>query len=148
MITTILTAVYPTLGIVIVGILGYLGKKLLGVLPHVVAFFVAKTGLINYDKLKKDAIDIWNILEENDRIGELADTKIVSFANMLKAKYPEITDEKINELNKAIAGEFNKDKPFIVKELSPVEETPIVAQVKYVDGQGNELVQKVVPVAV
>ena len=43
---------------------------------------------------------------------------------------------------------MQKQRPVVVKELEAVEVTPTVAQVKYVDKLGNELVQKVKPLVV
>ncbi|MCB2340913.1 hypothetical protein [Clostridium estertheticum] len=143
MLAIVLSYLYPVVGI---SFLGVVGKFILDLLPKVVSLVVSKTGITKYDLLKKDAVDIWNILEENHRLNELADSKIVLFSNMLKAKYPLITDERIEQLNKALAGEFNKDKPMAIEELNPVEIVPTVAQIKYVDEEGNTLVKEVVPV--
>ncbi|MBW9170795.1 hypothetical protein K2F43_06185 [Clostridium estertheticum] len=143
MLAIVLSYLYPVVGI---SFLGVVGKFLLDLLPKVVSLVVSKTGIAKYDLLKKDAVDIWNILEENHRLNELADSKIVLFSNMLKAKYPLITDERIEQLNKALAGEFNKDKPIAIEELNPAEIVPTVAQIKYVDVEGTEYVKKVIPV--
>lgn len=91
----------------------------------------------------KDGKAIWNILEENDRLKELADNKIVLFASMLRAKHPLITEEAIDVWNKAIAGEFNKAKKLVVAEISQVDEVAdvVAEKVEIKDAQGNIIVR-------
>jgi hypothetical protein len=111
----------PILNVIIVAILGYLGKEVVKVLPKVIEFIVAKIGLTNYQKTKAIAWDVWNVVEEHFRINEIIDdtvqTKVTMFQTLIKQKIPGITDAEIETVRQAIAGEFNKDKPAVVQAI-------------------------------
>jgi len=137
MVSILISYLYPILSVTVSA----------GVVPFVVKFLIAHTSAVNLAKDIKTAGLIYDALEEDGRLGELADTKLTSFINAMKSR-TKLSDEDILLLNKSLAGVANAGKEVVIKELTPVEENPIVAQVKYVDAQGNELVQKVVPVVV
>lgn len=135
-----LQLITPVINLIIVAILGYLGKEVVKLVPVVIDFIVAKVGLTNYEKAKAIGWDIWEKIEEDGRLNKLIDTKGNVFITLIKKKIPGITDDEIDLIKQAIAGEFNKDKPLVVKEL----ETPTVAITpikKYYDDDGNELVK-------
>lgn len=142
MATTIITVLYPVLLTILAGVLGYVGKEIVKLVPILSNYIIAHIGLVNYTKYKAVALDIFRGIEEDSRLGKLVDNKISVFESMMKVKFPAITDEEINTFRQAIAGEFNKDKPVVVKELEAVEVAKTVATVKYVDLQGNILLLK------
>ena len=93
---------------------GYLTVKIVKIVPSVISYIVAKVGAVNYNRIKDFGQDVFNAIEENERIGKLVNSKIDTFNNALKIKFPNITDNDINVIRQAFAREFNKDK-------SPVE---------------------------
>lgn len=118
---------------------GYLTAQIVRIVPNIINYITAKVGLVTYNKMKTVSLDIWKAIEEDGRLGELVDSKINTFENMIKKRFPTITDDDIKLLNKSIAGEINKDKPIIQKAIeSTVQEVP--ATIKYVAPDGTELV--------
>jgi len=134
MITTILTALLT----IVTTVIGFIA-------PQVFKFIVAKVGSVNLEKDLKLAKLIYDSLEEDGRLGELAENKLASFIKAMKVK-TKLSDSDILLLNKSIAGVANAGKEVIVADLAsiktPVEEI-VPAPIKYVDAEGNELVQKV-----
>ena len=130
----------PVINIVLVGILGYIGGAIVKLVPHAIDFIIAKTSLAKYNKMKSIAADIWNKIEEDGRLGELISSKLSTFEKLILTRFPNITRADIDLLNKAIAGEVNKDKPVIEKELDvPVTIVPVTPIIKYVTTDGVEL---------
>lgn len=130
----------PIINAALIAILGLIGKEVVKVVPKVIDLIVAKIGLANYQKYKAIAIDIFNKIEEDGRLGKLVDSKMKTFENLIKAKIPGITDSEIELLRQAIAGEFNKDKPAVEKALDqPVQEVKVEPKVKYIAPDGTEL---------
>lgn len=124
--TTILT---PVLNVVLVIMGGFIVKEIVKFYPMLEAFIVARTGLERYNKIKAVALDIWNKIEEDSRLKTLSISKLNLFENYMRRKFPALTDEEINLFNKSLAGEFNKCKVEVVKELDVVVgpiETPII----------------------
>ncbi|MBU3126730.1 hypothetical protein [Clostridium tagluense] len=140
--------IYPILLAILTGVLGYIGKEVVKLVPKLVDFVIAKIGLTNYQKSKLVAMDVWNIVEEdfrlNNIIGDTVQAKIVMFETLIKQKTPGITDSQIANLRQAVAGEFNKNKPLIIKAIEEatapiinvIAVTPII---KYVAPDGTEL---------
>jgi hypothetical protein len=128
----ILSILYPILLTVLTGVLGYLGKEVVKLVPQLIDFVVAKVGLTSYQKSKLVAMDVWNVIEEhfrlNNIIGDTVQAKITMFETLIKQKVPGITDKEIETVRQAIAGEVNKDKPLIIKTLEdPITiATPII----------------------
>ncbi|MBZ9635569.1 hypothetical protein [Clostridium sp. FP1] len=120
------TILYPILLTILTGFLGYLGKEVVKLVPKLVDFIVAKIGITNYTKSKLVALDVWNIVEEhfrlNEIIGNTVQAKIKMFTALVRLKIPGITDEQIENLRQSVAGEFNKNKPLIVKAI----EDPVI----------------------
>jgi hypothetical protein len=118
---------------------GYLVAQITKIVPNVIKLLIAKVGLANYNKMKTISWDIWKAIEEDGRLGELANSKLDTFIDRIKKQFPSITDDTIMLLNKSIANEVNKDKPAIQKTVeSTVQEVP--ATIKYVAPDGTELV--------
>ena len=130
-----LSILYPILLTFLTGLLTFVGKEVLD-------FVVAKVGIIKYTKGKAVAWDVWNVIEEHFRvsqiIGDTVQAKITMFETLIKQKVPGITDANIKLFRQAIAGEFNKDKPLIIKDIEDpvIIVTPII---KYVTPDGTEL---------
>lgn len=130
----------PIINAILIAILGIIGKEVVKVVPKAIDLLVAKIGLANYQKYKAIAIDIFNKIEEDGRLGKLVDSKMNTFEILIKAKIPSITDSEIELLRQAIAGEFNKDKPAIEKAIEqPVQEVKVEPIIKYVTQDGTEL---------
>ena len=144
-----LSIFYPILYAFLLGFLAYVGKEVVKLVPKLVSFVVAKIGLTNYQKTKLVASDIWNVIEEHFRInGIIEDTvqaKVKMFESLIKIKIPAITDADIELIRQAIAGEYNKDKPAIIKAiLTPIQKSiinivPITPIIKYMAPDGTEL---------
>lgn len=135
----------PVLNIIIVAILGFLGKEIVKVIPKLTDFIVAKIGLTNYQKLQLFGKDAWNETEEffrlNPIIGSTIQAKIIKFETLIKQKVPGITDAEITSVRQAIAGEYNKDKAAVIKAVeNPVQEVQVNPVLKYVAPDGTELV--------
>ncbi|MCB2297817.1 hypothetical protein [Clostridium tagluense] len=142
------TILYPILLTILTGFLGYLSKEVVKLVPQIVDFVVAKIGLTNYQKSKLVAVDVWNVIEEHFRlseiIGDTVQAKIKMFTSLVRLKIPGITDEQIENLRQAVAGEFNKNKPLIIKafeEPTVITATPII---KYFAPDGITELQPVV----
>jgi hypothetical protein len=136
----------PVINVAIVAILGAIGgvltKTVVKVYPLVNSFLESKIGAENAKKVKSFGIDMFYKIEEDGRLGKLANTKIATFETALKAQFPLITDSEIDIVRQAIAGEFNKDKKVVEEDLEP---QPIVAKKieTYIAPDGTELVPKV-----
>ena len=142
-----LSILYPVLLTILTGFLGYIGKEVVKLAPKLIDFVVAKIGLTNYTKSKLIALDIWNIVEEHFRlnqiIGDTVQSKIILFETLIKQKIPGITDAEIETFRQAIAGEFNKDKPLIIKAIDdPI--TVVAPIIKYFAADGITELQPVI----
>lgn len=86
------------------------------------------------------AKQVWNIVEEKYRITEKVEDLITSKADMfdklLLSKIPYLTQENLDDLRQAIAGEFNKGKQAVVTNESLKQ-----AQVE-LQNQNNQLVNQ------
>jgi hypothetical protein len=118
---------YPILLTLLTGILGFVGKEVIKFVPLIVDYLVAQIGLTNYQKTKAIAIDIWNVIEEHFRLSEMIGDKVQAkmdmFETLIKQKVPGISNDEIETIRQAIAGEFNKDKPLIIEAIENYPET-------------------------
>lgn len=128
-----LSIFYPILFTFLTGFLAYAGKEVLKFTPKIIEYLVAKIGLTNYQKTKAIAWDIWNVIEEHFRlsqiVGDKVQVKIAMFETLIKQKVPGITNDEIETIRQSIAGEFNKDKPLVIKAIekaSTTVKTPII----------------------
>ena len=144
--TTFTTILYPILFTLLTGFVGYAIKESVKLIPQVVKLVVAKIGLTNYTKSKAVAVDVFKKVNENNRLGVLINSKSDTFATLIKAKIPGITDADISLFRQSIADDYNKEKPAIVKALDPVINT-VTPITKYFDANGIELIQKIEPAA-
>ena len=117
----LLNQVIPVLTTALIGVLVafivYIGQALVKLVPKIVDFIIAKIGLTNYQKTKEVAWDIWNKIEEDGRLGNLATSKADAFEAYIQEKFPQISDEDIVLFRQAISGEMNKDKSIIQKAI-------------------------------
>jgi len=134
------TVLYPILFTLLTGFVGYATKETVKLIPKAVNLLVAKVGLTNYTKGKAVAVDVFKKVNENNRLGLLANTKADEFETLIKKKIPNISDADISLFRQSIADDYNINKPAIVKALEPVTAT---ATKKYYDDEGIELVKKV-----
>lgn len=116
MLTVLLSYLYPVLSLVISGT----------VIPFVVKFLISHTKSVNLAKDIKVGKLVWDALEEDGRLGNLADTKLTSFINAMKSK-TKLSDENILLINKAIAGVENVGKEVIeqIEEVTTVSQVPV-----------------------
>jgi hypothetical protein len=151
---------YPLVNIIVCALGAALVAAIIKLLPEAIAMLKADVGESNFAKLKAVGIAAWNAVEEDSRLGELAGTKISEFEKLIQAKFPSITDDEITFINKAVAGEMNKDKPVIEKAVepegilipapvvAPVEQPVVIAVPRYFKPDGiTELIDPTLPVA-
>jgi len=98
---------------VLIAFIVYIGQAIVKLVPKIVDFIIAKIGLAKYQQTKAVTQDVWNKVEEDGRLGNLATSKADAFETYIQEKFPGITDEDIILFRQAIAGEVNKDKPII-----------------------------------
>lgn len=119
------TIVSIALPIIITGAVAMLGKLIYKVGDVLIESAKAKkeeSGLNQQLIQHKDEINtakqIWNVVEEKYRITEKVEDLLVSkskmFDDLLLQKIPYLTQENIDDLRQAIAGEFNKGKQAII----------------------------------
>lgn len=105
-------------------------KTILKLLVEVLGKKLIKAGL-EETLLKNQAYiivakQIWNVVEENFRITETVEEKILSkadvFDKMLLAKFPELTQSDVAELRQAVAGEINAGKDAILSEAATLKQ--------------------------
>jgi len=136
----ILSIIYPILLSLLTALLAWTGKCIVKVTPRLVDLVVLKIGKANYEKLLATGWECWHIVEENGRIAALIESKVKDFESLMKRKNPGITDEQINDIRQAIAGEFNKDKPAIVKTVeAPTQVVTVQPMMIYKTPDGVEL---------
>lgn len=111
---------------IILGGAVYLVKKLIVPIGDVVIdYLVEKKTTLGINKQLAEhqneittAKEIWNVVEEKYRITEKVEDLLVSkskmFDDLLLKKIPYLTQENIDDLRQAIAGEFNKGKQAVI----------------------------------
>ena len=120
-----------------------------GILPVVITVVIIPLAKKGYNYLEKiieakvdsnilnKAKEVWNIVEEEfrlkDKIEDIAETKYKRFCELLKNKFPTLTDEDIYNLNKAIAGAVNANKE---KKLSTDD---YINKIKQLENENAEL---------
>lgn len=138
-INQVLPVLQTALIAIVVAVVGYVGQAIVKVVPNLVDLVVVKVSLAKYTKIKAVALDIFNKINEDGRLGNLTQSKIATFEYMIKAKFSTITEADINLVRDAIAGEYNKDKAVVVAELTPkivadkAVETPIEVPIEKSD---------------
>jgi predicted glycoside hydrolase/deacetylase ChbG (UPF0249 family) len=115
---------------IILGGIVYLAKKLIVPIGDtVIDYLKEKKATLGINKQLADhqnevttAKEIWNIVEEKYRITEKVEDLLVSksqmFDKLLLQKIPYLTQDNIDDLRQAIAGEFNKGKQAIITDES------------------------------
>ena len=68
--------------------------------------------------LKTLGWDCWFKIEEDFKFGDKVKTKLATFEYMIRNRYPNISAQEMDLLNKSIAGEFNKDKVKVIDAVS------------------------------
>ena len=137
-----------------------LKKEIPILIPKLYALVVAKIGLAKTKAVTDEALKVWNKIKSDTKTGDFIGNKYEQFAKVMMIKFPFLTSERINELNKDIAGQVTEFGTAIGTsitdveqqgEVTPVAETPIapiapivnvvsVAPiVKYVAPDGTEL---------
>ena len=97
-------------------------KTVLKLIVKVLESKLVKSGL--EEKILKNknyitvAKQIWNMVDENFRISETVEEKLESkaeqFDKMLLAKFPELSQEDVEELRQSVAGEVNAGKEAVI----------------------------------
>lgn len=144
-INQIIAATQTVIIAILIALIGYIGKKVVEVVPKLVDLTVAKIGLTKYTKTKAIATDIFNKVNEEGRLGTLVNSKSDTFVALIRTKIPSITDEDIDLLKQSLAGAYNKDKPIVIKELDPVIEAKVPI-VKYYAADGITELAPVAPI--
>ena len=115
---------------IILGGAVYLVKKLIVPIGDtVIDYLLEKKSALGINKQLAEhqneittAKEIWNVVEEKYRITEKVEDLLVSksqmFDQLLLQKIPYLTQENIDDLRQAIAGEFNKGKQAVITDES------------------------------
>ncbi len=98
-------------------------KTILKLVIKVLESKLQKSGLEEKIIKNKQYIDVakqvWNVVEEDNRITENIKEKLESkaemFDRMLLKKFPELSKEDVKELRQSIAGEVNKGKEAVLE---------------------------------
>lgn len=119
----------PILALAIVGAMVKVASKAINIFGEVgVAFLaakkdaiVAKVGKDTYNDQLDKAHIAWDIVEEffriHPEIKKTIDSTAIEFTDQIKKLIPYITDEEIETLKQAVAGEVNKGKSIILKSV-------------------------------
>ena len=112
-VVAVLVAIIKSLGDVAVSYI----KSKKGLVEKQKEKVVKETTAKERELLKALGKDVWNIVEEEFRtkVSPIAESKIDMFNELLMQKVPNLTQEQINEVRQAIAGEVNKGKEAIKK---------------------------------
>ena len=112
-VVAVLVAIIKSLGDVAVSYI----KSKKGLVEKQKEKVVKETTAKERELLKALGKDVWNIVEEEFRtkVSPIAESKIDMFNELLMQKVPNLTQEQINEVRHAIAGEVNKGKEAIKK---------------------------------
>lgn len=140
------TIVEPILTAAGLGITGVLVATIKSVGDVAIAYIGKKKETVEHnlqlDKHVQDiqtAKEIWNIVEEKyritDNVKELVDSKAQAFDKMLLAKCPYLTENEIQDIRQAIAGEYNKGKAMLNQDDLKAQATDLV-------NKNNALVQE------
>ena len=97
-------------------------KTILMLIAKVLESKLVKSGveatLLKNQNYFTEAKKIWSMIDENFRISETVEEKLLSkaeeFSKYLLVKFPELDQTDINNLRQSIAGEVNADKEAIV----------------------------------
>jgi len=108
----------PIMNTLLVAILAFVGKEAIVIAPNIKDFIELKIGEKGYNEMMQFGIDAWNKIEEDNRLGDLLLSKAKAFERLMITKFPEITQDEINFINKAIAGELNKDKETLTQAIA------------------------------
>ena len=129
MLQTIINALVPVLLTAITGVLvavikavGDAGVKLI---TEKISAVKIKAGADKYNHYLTLAKQAWNIVDEEFRITPMLDktfaAKQEEFETQIKKLIPEITDDEIEQLRQAVAGEVNKGKAAVAAEASKAD---------------------------
>lgn len=109
-----------------------------------------KYKLDKYSELINTAKDIWNIVEEKDRITEnveeLVESKADMFDRLLLKKIPALTQEQLNEIRQALAGEFNKGKNALSEDDIKKENKKLQENNKSLEDENKSLKEQLIKV--
>ena len=97
-------------------------KTILTLITKVLESKLVKSGLeatiLKNQNYITEAKNIWNMVDENKRISKTVEEKLISkidqFNTALLKKFPELTQEDIDNLRQSIAGEVNADKEAVI----------------------------------
>ena len=125
----ILNQIIPILVTVIVGILVVIIKSVGDAATSYIQAkkdaLVLKIGIDKYNQQLAFAGSIWDIVEENFRIGGIVGDIMLQkqemFDKLLKEKVPSLTDAQIESLRQSIAGVVNSGRDIIIKPV--IEDT-------------------------
>lgn len=121
-VNNIVNAATPIIGTIITGVATWFLAKANKLIK-------AKISTENYTKLKNVGQNAWYIVEEYFRLHpELKtsmESKAIVFATEVRKKIPYVTDEELETLRQALAGEINKDKPISSNTSTTVYNSPI-----------------------
>lgn len=120
---TVLTAAVAALVAVLVAVVKAFGDAAVEYVQQKIKAVQQKVGADNYNQKLDFARQAWNITDEYFRITPTVEktfaAKQAYFADQLKKLIPGLTDEEIEQLRQAIAGEVNKGKAAVTSPATP-----------------------------
>ena len=93
-------------------------------------FLETKLGNEEAKALEDEAWKAFYAIEEDSRLGDFLGSKFKAFEKVIQGKFPDITNAEILAINKAIAGEFNKDKATLIAKMPEVA-APVINAGRY-----------------
>ena len=157
----ILPQVLPTIGVVLTAILVTIIKKI----GNEAVEYISKKKEVAEQQLNSDknkelletAKQVWNIVEEKFRITESLEefigSKADEFDKLLLEKLPFLTESQVKELRQTVAGEINRGKEAVFKDIFKEETRKIQEENNKLLEENIELkdklnkISEVVPVA-
>lgn len=146
----VMPAVTAALVGVIIVIIKNVGDALINLAEVKAKELGQKYKLDKYSELINTAKDIWNIVEEKYRITEnvekLVESKAEMFDRLLLKKIPTLSQEQLNEIRQALAGEFNKGKNALSEDDIKKEKIKLQENNKSLEDENKSLKQQLIKV--
>ena len=111
---------------IVLGILGILGAVMVALLLRAKEYIISKIGSTNYKAAMRIATGLWYVIADNfpELTGE---EKKQRMEELLKEKFPKLTQLELDAINKAVHKQINNIKDSIgLPDLSEEVEVPVI----------------------
>lgn len=119
-VNTVVPVVVTAIGGVLVAIIKVVGDNLVSYIETKKDALATQTGIDKYNATLQKAKNIWNLVDEEFRITPTLEKTMQAkqdmFNKLLKEKIPSLTDNEINDVRQAVAGEINKGKDVVTSD--------------------------------